>query len=104
MIRIKNRVTKRTKVHLTYEFDQDNIVHEKKMTIPTKLYDTLTEQEIFNRVRGQVMRERMKLDESKKALEELAGMAKAKEEGTSGSAHDEVLYSAEAHGIEDKEE
>ena len=104
MIRIKERITKRTKVHLTYEFDHSGIVYEKKMTIPTKLYDTLTEQEISNRVRGQVMRERIKLGESKKALKGLAGMARAKEEGTSGSDHDEVLYSTEAHGVKDKEE
>lgn len=65
MIRIKAQVTKRTKVHLTYEFDQDEVLHERKMTIPTKLYNTLTEQEIFNRVRGQVMRERIKLGRPK---------------------------------------
>ena len=104
MIRIKNRITKRTKAHLIYEFDHSGIVYEKKMAIPTKLFNTLTEQEIYNRVRGQVTRERIKLDSSKKALKGLAGMARAKEEGTSGSDHDEVLYSAEAHGIEDKEE
>lgn len=107
MIRIKEKVEKKTKAHISFEFSHSGKVIQSKLTIPLKLYKTLSEQEVFMHVRGQVLKKRIKLGDKVNAKDpffKAAGTGKAREEGTSGSDHDEVLYSAEAHGIEDKEE
>ncbi len=92
MIRIKKWVTKKTKVHVSYEFDHNGTTYEKTKTFAIKDIPIITKETLYPRVRGLVNSERLKLNSSKKALKELAGIGKAKEEGTSGSDHDEVLY------------
>lgn len=61
MVKIRKRVRKRKKIYITYEFEIDGDIHEGKISYPIKEYDTFTEKEIAQRIRGAALAERMKL-------------------------------------------
>jgi len=94
MIKIKKQLSKKTKVHITYEFDLNGAVQERTMTMSIKLYKGLTEREIWHRVRGQVLLERQKkaLDDDDKIDGGSRTSAKEKEQADEvreeGSIHE----------------
>jgi len=65
MIRIKERIAKRTRMQITYEFDFESAVHTRKTTFPLKAFNSYTEKEVVSRVRGLANIERRKLGRSK---------------------------------------
>lgn len=71
MIHIQERTKKRTQYHIRYIYDHDGKTHEAVHKIPTKVYDTLSEQQILSRVRAAANRERAKKIQKKEDPEEI---------------------------------
>lgn len=61
MIRILHKETKRTKTHIKFMFDHEGEIYNGTLKLDNKLYETLSDKEVFSRVRGKVLRERNKL-------------------------------------------
>lgn len=79
-------------------------MHERKISYLLNEYNTFTEQEIGQRIRGAANSQRLKLrlKADKKAFKDIAGIGRAKENGTSGSDHDKVVYGdSESKDIEE---
>jgi len=71
MIRVKKWATKKTKVHVTYEFDHDRTIHEKTTTFAIKDFNVIDKRTLYIRVRGLVLAERHRLDNlTKEKMEE----------------------------------
>lgn len=65
MIRILRRKTKRTKTHIEFMYDHEGEIYNGKLSLDNKLVVTLSDKELFQRVRGKVLRERNKLSKPK---------------------------------------
>ncbi len=61
MIRIKKREAKRKRIYITYEFSFQDEMHERKISYLLNEYNTFTEQEIGQRIRGAANSQRLKL-------------------------------------------
>lgn len=70
MIRIKEWKTKKTKVHVTYEFDHDGKNYVKTTTFAIKDFTEINKQTLYPRIRGRVNSERLKLSRPSEKVEE----------------------------------
>ena len=70
MIHIRSREKKRTWYHITYVYDYDGKTYKATHKISSKLYETLSDQQIRSRVRAAADRERAKKTKSINVTEE----------------------------------
>lgn len=59
MIRILEKVTKRKKTHVKYEFnDDEGKIHVKTLVLSNDEFEELSDPQLYQRVRGQVVKVR----------------------------------------------
>ncbi|MHA2022044.1 MAG: hypothetical protein ACTSWQ_00100 [Candidatus Thorarchaeota archaeon] len=70
MIKIKSKLVKKTKAYITYEFSSGEEVITKTYSMSAKVFWELSDRDLFNRIRAQVLKQRIKLGKPRPQLEE----------------------------------